>query len=195
MQPQEPVQQPDTQQDVDNRLLVLQEGERILCTIKRHPIGLFAVYVANTIVVVGFAILMFGILPTVLPSSVDQSAARQLGLVSVVLVAILCSLITLIASKVYWGNMWILTDDSMTQINQVSLFNRQSSQLALTHIEDVTAEQGNIVQQFLGYGTLRVETAGEHSKFQFAYCPNPNMYAREILAARETLMHKQPDHA
>jgi hypothetical protein len=81
----------------------------------------------------------------------------------------------------------VVTSDSLTQISQTSLFNRQSSQLALVNIEDVTAEQNGILAHMFNYGVIRVETAGERSKFVFTYCPNPNFYAQQILQAREAL--------
>src|SRR6202011_6093270 len=89
------------------------------------------------------------------------------------------------ATRIYWGNSWIVTSDSVTQVSQTSLFKRQSSQLSLIHLEDVTAEQNGVLAHMFNYGLLRVETAGERSKFTFTFCPNPNFYAREILAARE----------
>jgi hypothetical protein len=83
------------------------------------------------------------------------------------------------------GNRWIITSDSITQVNQTSLFNKQSSQLSLANLEDITVEQNGIIQSVFGFGTLRAETAGERSKFMFQYCPNPNSYAQQNLNARE----------
>jgi hypothetical protein len=36
-----------------------------------------------------------------------------------------------------------------------------------------------------GYGTLKAETAGHHSKFVFPFAPNPTYYAQKVLEARE----------
>jgi hypothetical protein len=38
------------------------------------------------------------------------------------------------------------------------------------------------------FGTLKVETAGERSKFVFMYCPRPNEYARRILEIHESFL-------
>jgi len=109
----------------------------------------------------------------------------QIGSLVFVVVAVVTTVFLLITTKVYWGNRWILTTDSITQINQASLFNRQSSQLSLGNLEDVTAEQDGPVAHMLNYGLLKVETASESGKFVFVYCPNPNYYAQQVLAARE----------
>ena len=44
-----------------------------------------------------------------------------------------------------------------------------------------------------GFGTLKVETAGERSKFQFPYCPNPQKCAVEIIQAHESFMAANPE--
>jgi hypothetical protein len=45
----------------------------------------------------------------------------------------------------------------------------------------------------LGFGTLRVETAGERSKFAFPFCPKPAQYAREIIQAHEDFIQAHPE--
>jgi hypothetical protein len=40
----------------------------------------------------------------------------------------------------------------------------------------------------IGFGTLHVETAGEHSKFVFKYCANPANRAKQIIQAHEEFM-------
>jgi hypothetical protein len=59
-------------------------------------------------------------------------------------------------------------------------------------LEDVSADQNGILQSTLGFGTLKVETAGERSKFVFPFCPNPNDYARKIIAAHEEFLVSNP---
>jgi uncharacterized membrane protein YdbT with pleckstrin-like domain len=96
-----------------------------------------------------------------------------------------------IGAIIYKGNRWIVTSDSITQIQQISLFKKQTSQLSLENLEDVTFEQNNIIQTIFNYGTLKVETAGEHSKFQFPFCPNPKKCAVDVIEAHEVFMNEQ----
>ncbi len=49
----------------------------------------------------------------------------------------------------------------------------------------MTAEQNGILAKMFNYGVLKAETAGEHSKFTFTNCPNPTLYAQQIIQARE----------
>ena len=101
------------------------------------------------------------------------------------LIALVSFVMLFVGTKVYWGNRWVVTSDSITQTLQTSLFDIQSSQLSMGNIEDVTVEQDGLLCHMFGYGMLRVETAGEHSKFVFPFCPNPNEYAKKILSTRE----------
>lgn len=161
----------------------MQPGERHIFEIKRHPVGLIFSYAIAGLMIIGAAVMTFIIAPSLFPNSKDTVAA--VGTVIFLIITLLAVGFVFITNKVYWGNSWVLTSDSITQVNQTSLFNRQSSQLSLENLEDVTAEQNGILPHIFNYGKLKAETAGERSKFVFYYCPNPNYYAQQVLQARE----------
>lgn len=179
MNPQQP-KAPGPKQKVGNALTVTQAGEETIFTVHRHPIGLFGAYAICGILTVAVAVLAFSIAP-----GSNSSIAAGLAMLAFFFVAILCVGFSFIVTKIYWGNSWILTSDSVTQVSQTTLFNRESSQLSLGNLEDISAEQKGVFQHMFNYGTLKVETAGEKSKFAFDYCPNPNYYAQQVLEARE----------
>lgn len=180
MNPSELKQQ---QPNIHNPLSVMQPGEHVICEIKRHPIGMFGTYIVCGALILALAILTFIAGPAVFSGSQGQSMA--IGGVFFLVISALLVTFVYIVNKVYWGNSWVVTSDSITQITQTSLFNKQSSQLSLGNLEDVTAEQRGMLPHLLNYGMVRAETAGEHSKFVFVFCPNPDYYAKKILAARE----------
>ncbi len=173
-----------TKHENPNPLSVMEPGEQVICEIKRHPIGIIGIYVISGALLLAIAILSFVVAPAVITST-SRSQIDTAGALIFVIVATVSFLFTFVANKVYWGNSWVVTSDSITQITQTSLFNKQSSQLSLGNLEDVTAEQDGILPHMFNYGRLRVETAGERSKFLFAFCPNPSYYAKQVLAARE----------
>lgn len=169
-------------------LAVTQPGEVTIFEVKRHPVGLIYIYIGITAMLLAFAALVFAILPG---SGDSTSSIAQIGTIVFLVVSILAAVYGYAATQIYWGNVWILTSDSLTQISQSSLFHRESGQLSLGHIEDVTTLQSGPLPNIFGYGTLKVETAGEHEKFHFTYCPNPQYYAQKILAAREAFALNQ----
>jgi hypothetical protein len=180
------------EQNIQNPISVIQPGEQTICEIRRHPIGVIGVYVAAAIVLLVIAVIVFAVAPNFL-TVVSRSQVLTFGAIAYVVIAFLTVGFLFIANKVYWGNRWVVTTDSITQITQTSLFNTQSSQLSLGNLEDISAEQNGILTHMFNYGVLKVETAGERSKFQFIYCPNPNEYAQKVIAAREAFEQKLGD--
>lgn len=197
-QPQQPPQpnypQPEYQQPNQdptrqgrNPLSAMQDGEKTLFDIHRHPIGLIGVYFMG-----GLLMALVGAFAVLAPSMLtdyDKTTVTNFSLALFLIAAVFTMLFVFIAHVVYYGNRWILTTDSLTQIVQTSLFNKQSSQLGLDNLEDVTVEQNGILAHLLNYGVLKAQTAGEHGKFQFNYCRNPNEHAQKILIARENFEH------
>jgi membrane protein YdbS with pleckstrin-like domain len=171
---------------INNPLTAMQPGEQVLAEIKRHPIGL----IGNYIVTGGLVLLtaVGAIFAPHIVSSDMQHQASVWGATAFVIVAAFAFITILITTTVYKGNRWIVTSDSLTQIMQVSLFSKQSSQLSLHNLEDVTVLQNGIIQSAFNFGTLHAETAGERAKFVFRYCPDPNARTRDILMAREKFM-------
>ncbi|HSW37732.1 MAG TPA: hypothetical protein VLG37_05205 [Candidatus Saccharimonadales bacterium] len=177
----DPNQQPP---QVHNPLSVMQPGEKVICEIKRHPIGIIGMYITAGLILTTIAVLAMVVAPNVL-TSFEQSQVMALGGLVFLVVAVITLIFLFISQIVYSGNRWILTSDSITQVNQRSLFDKQTGQLSLGNLEDVTAEQKGILARIFNYGVLRVETAGERAKFKFIFCPNPNYYAQCVLSARE----------
>lgn len=168
--------------------VVLQPGERVVCDIKRHPIGIIGQYIVTGFLIV-VALVVALVVGPMLNAEAGSDQASMLLYSGVALLIVVALIFLAISSYIYSKNQWIITSDSLTQILQPSLFGRQVSQLSLNNLEDITVQQNGVLQSMFNYGTLNAETAGERSKFHFVYCPNPNDYARKILAAREDFMN------
>jgi hypothetical protein len=189
MEPQQDQNQPIDAQRI-NPLSAMQPGEQIIAEIKRHPIGILGVYFMVGFVLVILALFIFGLAPSIF-SDADRNTILSVGAVILLVAAVLGLAFAFISNIVYWGNRWVVTSDSITQVQQTSLFNKQSSQLSLENLEDVTAEQNGILTHIFNYGVIKAETAGERSKFVFRFCPNPTFYAKQILSARERFMQTE----
>lgn len=182
------IEQPRSQKakvKVANELIVMQPGEKVISVITRHPIGIIAIYAMIIVILIVVAAAVFVIGPSLVTNQSSRDNITQAGSIVFLISLIVFAVFGAVAHVVYWGNKWIVTSDSITQISRYSLFFRESSQLGMNHIEDVTAEQNGIFPHIFNYGTLKAETAGERSKFVLLFCPNPNFYATAILDARE----------
>lgn len=170
---------------VGNELGARRPGEKVIFEVQRHPIGIIGIYATITVMTLVIAILGLVVFPSSLESSGNKTIATEIGAVVFFIMFIFAAVIGVVANKVYWANKWVLTTDSVTQIRQTSLFNRDSSQIGLANVENVTANQKGILQQLFKYGTITTDTAGQVENFVFPFCPNPNYYATRILEARE----------
>ena len=172
-----------------NPLAAMQEGEELIADIHRHPFGIVSLYFFAFVGLVAACGAILLLVPRLIGSNSSYDPTSiSIAFIVVVIVLMLAGLG--VTTMVYWQNRWVVTSDSLTQISQRSLFSRQVSQLSLGNLEDITAEQRGIIPNLFNFGTLRAETAGEHSKFFFLYCPNPNLYARKILMAREIYLQQ-----
>ena len=171
-------------------MVVLQPGEQVVAQIKRHPFGIVSLYAAAVAGITVAAVLAF----VLLPSFLDQAGSNfnnSILYAGLAIFVVLLVLVLGIATSVYWQNEWVVTTDSITQITQSGLFDRQVAQLSMDNLEDVTVNQDGILPHMFNYGTLKVETAGERSKFVFSYCPTPNDYARKILEVHEQFLEER----
>ncbi|MEI8338634.1 MAG: PH domain-containing protein [bacterium] len=165
-------------------LVNLQKGEEIIFKVKRHPVGIFYAMLISIALLSSFVFFIFYELPKIL----NQETMHVSLITAAILLICFSGLIfafNFFYSKIYFGNGWVLTSDSLTQISQQSLFRKQSSQLSLANLQDVTAEQNGLLTHIFGYGTVKCVTAGDAKNFDLSYCPDPSYYAKQILNAKE----------
>jgi hypothetical protein len=87
----------------------------------------------------------------------------------------------------YFLDQWIITTTRIVDIHQFGFFRRHVSSFLLSHVQDVTTDVNGFFQTLVGFGTLRVETAGEQSQhFIMGGIPDPqgmrDLIMREIAA-------------
>lgn len=179
-----------TPEKVHNPLEVMQPGEQVIFEIRRHPIGLIYIYGTTGVFLVAVAVMLLSLVPSAFSAS--AGAGHILAIIVFIITGLMAVIFVILATVIYWGNCWILTTDSLTQVSQHGIFHKSSAQLALWDIENVAVRRHGIIQHFMNYGVVAIETASESGKFRFLYCPNPTSYAQQILDAKEKLVaHNQ----
>lgn len=162
---------------------MLDEGEKVMYVLKRHPIGLVIMYVQAIVGVLAVALLFFLVGPEFAGEIPDDVKVLLSGIALFGLGLLV--LIMIVATYIYKLSQITITNKEVVQVLQRGLFSRKVSRLDLSNVEDVTADQHGILQSIFNYGTLTIQTAGELENFIFPYCPHPNTYADEILDARQ----------
>jgi uncharacterized membrane protein YdbT with pleckstrin-like domain len=173
-------------------LIEFDAEETVVCTIRKHPVGLISIYFT------GFLIAMSTIIASVflgdfMADSISESSNEMISKVLYILAGVLgviIILLTHIAAYVYQHNIIIVTSDKVVQILYRNIIDRKISQLSLGDLQDVTVDQRGILARAFGYGTLVIETAGEQNNFTFTYAPHPYVCAKDIVGSRESSIKK-----
>lgn len=162
---------------------MLEPGEQPLAVVKRHPIGIIGLYLEALAGLIGILSLIFIIAPDILSDLSKETNRLILG--SVVFAVAIVTLVLLVATYIYRQSKLLITDKNLIQITQTGLFIRNVARLSIANVEDVSAGQRGILSTIFNYGTLTIQTAGEHPNFIFKTCPDPNRYAGRVNEARQ----------
>lgn len=171
--------------DPTGRVESINPDEIKIADVRRHPIGLFFIYI-QVFLALGLAFfLIFAFRSAFLDFiDVDQTTGLLGATIFGLIVGIIGLIFLILATRIYTASQLIITNDNITQVMQVGLFNRKVSEISMENVEDVTARQKGVFQTFFNYGDVHIETAGEQNNYDFIYCPNPNAYAKAIQDAR-----------
>ena len=182
--PQQPVE-PTVSQDQEDDLLA--PGERVLTVIHRSSIGIIGIYIFGLVTAAAAIALIIEVSPSMFDTPEGKLSVKQLGLVAIA--SLLLAFGLFIITYVYRQSRLLITNRSLVQITQRSLFSRKVSRLSMSNVEDVSAEQRGVLATVFNYGTLTVQTAGEEDNFIFSMCPNPNKLADKVIEARQVYAH------
>lgn len=170
---------------------LLEPGEQVLTVIRRSIIGLLGIYLVAIVAVAAIFTLAVVLSPDTFNTS-DQDVSPALSAM-MALGATLLVLILFTATYVYRQSRLMITDRSLVQILQKTLFIRKVSRLSMSNVEDVNEEQRGILANVFNYGTLTVQTAGTEDNFIFTLCPNPAGLADRIIEARQAYAKLHPN--
>lgn len=171
--------------------LALSSSEYVIEEVRRHPIILFGIWLLVAIIIV----LLFGVLSfyglnrgalasflfinaNLLPSAATVFPLALIFAAFVVLGGV-------VSTIVYLGNRFYLTNESVFQFVQTSLFNTRTQVINLINVEDASQDQQGILQQLLDFGTLRLSTQGEETTYHFYFVANPRRLVGIINEASE----------
>ena len=171
--------------------LNLSPGEYVIRAVHRHPIG--------AIISAGVALLLIcliGAVTIALPSIggvIGFSTSAYLPLVLVGgLTMLLIAIGGYIAVWVYNRNEFYLTNESVIQEIQTSLFSRHEQTVSLGSIEDASFQKNGPVQYMFDYGMIRLSTEGDETTYRFPYTANPKREIAILNNAVEAFKNGRP---
>ena len=170
----------------------LSKGEYVIMEVRRHPIGLLSIWTSMTLLVLATLSLIpiyaanRSILAKAFSISVDRLPSDGSVVLPLLGLAALFILGGLVAVLVYNGNLFYLTNESIIQYQQTSIFSTTEQQINLVNIDDVSYKQRGIMQQVLNYGMVQVSAEGdEHNQYVISFVAKPQLVTRTINDAME----------
>lgn len=147
----------------------LREGEVVQFVIKRHWIiyallGLYILFWVITVLWV-YLVLWFSAFAT--------------------FINVLFLLVFLLFLYVSWLNheldMYIITNNRIVWVDQLSFLNRTVSECSLWQVQEVNSKSKGFFSNIFNYGTLYIQTAGNKITMQMSFCPDSINQARKVL--------------
>lgn len=173
--------------------LNLSDGEYVIRAVRRHPIGLVVPLSVGVILLsVAFTVLFnFDLLLN------NFNYSQELISVNSILLPLFAfmALVTLgmyIVYYIYINNRFFLTNESVIQEIQTSLFHRKEQTVSLANIEDASFHQRGLIQQIFDYGSIRLSTQGEETTYRFTYVANPKDHIATLNNAVEAFKNGRP---
>lgn len=168
--------------------LNLSEGEYVISAVRRHWFGLLV------------PILLGGLLAFMVVIGLSNYAVLVPSgnppfdslLLPASLLLVLIGLGVYIVVWVYLNNKFFLTNESVIQEIQTTLFAHNEQTVSLLNIEDASYTQTGIVQLLLNYGSIRLSTEGDETTYRFHYVSNPKQQIAILNNAVEAYKNGRP---
>lgn len=163
-------------------------GEEVIMHLRRHPLIVIGVILFFGLLVAIPPLLYlfaqtYNILGVIFdPESAWYQAIKVLGYSYYLLLIVFA----LTAWTDYYLDTWTITTDRIINREQHGLFNRIVSELDISNIQDVTAEQKGLLPTFFHYGSVYIQSAAEKERFTFEQIPDPYRIAKMIQKLHET---------
>lgn len=187
---------PETKQRHDESMkrfpwLNLSEHEYIISAVHRHSIGMWGPLIATSLSVSLVFIFMMNY-PFIADSLGLSLANYGLVLLTGILFVVLFVIGGYLAIWVYTNNRFFLTNESVIQEIQSSIFSKKEQTVSLMNIEDASYSQRGPLQTMLNYGSIRLSTEGEETTYRFDYVSNPKEQIAILNNAVEAFKNGRP---
>ena len=96
----------------------------------------------------------------------------------------------------YYLDVWYVTEKRIIDVDQKRIFDREISNLRFDKIQDITIDVQGFFSTLLGFGTIRVETAGEDNMdFIMDTVSHPDEVRRVIFSQHNEIGDTPLEHA
>jgi hypothetical protein len=173
--------------------LNLTEGEYVVRAVRRHPIGLVLPLGVGVVLLSAAFTVLFNFDLFMSNFNYSQEAVSVNSVLFPLFAFIALVVLGMyIVYYIYVNNRFFLTNESVIQEIQTSLFHRKEQTVSLANIEDASYNQRGLVQQIFNYGSIRLSTQGDETTYRFTYVANPKDHIATLNNAVESFKNGRP---
>lgn len=183
-------QSPNTNKNT-NLGIVISTGESVVQEVKKHPIG------ATFSLIAGLALSIVCLIASIAGYGLTQTSGIANGdtfgvliIIGGLIATVGIIIATFVNIYIFRMNSLIITTEKVAQVLYKTIFDRKVMQLSMERVQDVTVSQVGLFPRVFKYGTLIIETAGDHEDCIFSFAPNPYELSRVIMDLHEKATSK-----
>ncbi|MDP2650962.1 MAG: PH domain-containing protein [bacterium] len=152
------------------------EGEEVLMLLRRHPFT----------ILIKLALLGIGLLLPILVGIPAYAYIASMGAINLYIFlssiwALALWLLMFHALTMYTLNVLIVTNKRIIDNDQYGLFNRRIAELPLARVQDISVHTNGLIETFLRFGNMIVQSAGSERQFTFPQIPHPERVKDGIM--------------
>lgn len=171
--------------------LNLSEHEYVINAVRRHPAGIWFTMGVTTVAVAIVLALIINFPFIAAGIGMSMNGYGMVLLMGILLIALFL-IGGYVAIWVYMSNRFFLTNESVIQEIQTSIFSKKEQTVSLLNIEDASFSQRGPVQYLLNYGSIRLSTEGDETTYRFDYVSNPKRAIAILNNAVEAFKNGRP---
>lgn len=158
--------------------------EKVLLLLRRHPVTQVGwILTAGLLSIVPILFGAIGLLSFMPP---NFQFAATIGWYVLILGFVLQSFLS------WFYNVYIITDERIIDVDFLNLLYKNISAAKIDNIEDITTETSGFLASVFNYGTVKIQTAGSVTEFDFEDTPQP---AKVTAFLNELLLEEERERA
>lgn len=160
-------------------MLQFESGEQVMFEVRKHWFILvshmFWAFVAILLPILGYAIVSELPITFIAPGN---TIFLFLFFYALWLIGVLIYVVYVWTD--YYLDVWVITNRRIIDIDQKGFFRRENATMQLSKIQDITTSVDGFFATLIGYGMVRVQTAGFEREFVMYGVKNPN-HTRDMI--------------
>ncbi len=172
------------------KIIKIKSYETVEYVVRRHGIT-FASYLLIFIFLIGIPLVIYGLFYQAFANLTQSPVVFPLTILATSAYFLSIFLFFYSFFVEFYLDCWIITNDRLIDVRQISLFARTVAEVDLYQIQDVSSEVKGFFPTIFKYGNVYLQTAGPVPKFVLNNVPHPDQLRQAIiqLASEDKKFH------